>query len=84
MVEAKGSPTVNGSDNSPTIQQTSEPSKKLSKNQIEKEAKKLKRKQQQAITVLCKAEDKPYDQLVSDQPQKCLFVTHFGNGDEAD
>ena len=45
MVEAKGSPTVTGSDNSPAIQQESEPSKKLSKNQIEKEAKKLKRKQ---------------------------------------
>ena len=44
----------------------------------------MKKKMQQAITVLCKAEDKPYEELVCDTPSRCMFVTHFGNGDESD
>ena len=68
MVEAIGSPTTVESDNSLSQKTESESSKKMSKNQIEKEAKKLKRKQQQAITVLCKAEDKPYEELISNEP----------------
>ena len=68
MVEAIGSPTKVESDNSLSYKTESESSKKMSKNQIEKEAKKLKRKQQQAITVLCKAEDKSYEELISNEP----------------
>ena len=33
---------------------------------------------------MCKAEDKPYEELIVDGPSKRMFVTHFGNGDESD
>ena len=34
--------------------------------------------------MLCKAEDKSYEELFSDQPTPQMFVSHYGNGDEAD
>ena len=34
--------------------------------------------------MLCKAENLPYDQLISKEPTGKMFVAHFGNGDEAD
>ena len=61
-----------------------ETTQKVSKKQQDKEQKKLKNKTRQAITVLCKAEDKPFEELVCEGPSKQMFVTHFGNGDEAD
>ena len=61
-----------------------EPKKKVSKKQQDKDQKKMKNKTKQAITVLCKAEDRPYEELICDGPSKNMFVTHFGNGDEAD
>ena len=72
-------------------EEPTEPIKGPSKKQIEKEQKKLKNKTKQAITVLCKSEDKPFEQLVVGVPDDNknaatgrLFVTHFGNGDEVD
>lgn len=66
-----------------------EEKKEPSKNQIEKERKKLKNKTRQAITVLCSSQDTTFDKLVSvvgDKGESTgrLFVTHFGNGDEND
>ena len=56
-----------------------------SKKQIERESKKLKNKTKQAITVLCKSEDLTFEKLVSlNEATGMMFVTHFGNGDEAD
>jgi peroxiredoxin len=71
MVEASTTPTIQDG-----------PSKK----QIERESKKLKNKTKQAITVLCKSEDLPFEKLVilGDEATGRMFVTHFGNGDEAD
>ena len=77
----------------PTIPEpTKSPTRKNTKNQIERDHKKLKNKTKQAITVLCKSEDKPFDQLFVGVDSKSadslatgrLFVSHFGNGDEAD
>ena len=61
-----------------------------SKKSIERESKKLKNKTRQAITVLCKSENAPVEKLIAALGEKGvgatgrLFVTHFGNGDEAD
>ena len=57
---------------------------KPSKNQIEKDAKKLKKKQQQAIATLCKGEDLKFEELQAEVPTGRLLITHFGNGDEND
>ena len=57
---------------------------KISKSQLDRSTKKLKNRTKQAITVLCKAEDLPYEQLFSQEPTTNMFVAHFGNGDEAD
>ena len=58
--------------------------KKLSKNQLDRESKKLKNKTKQAVTVLCKAEDLLFEELFSQEPTLQMFVAHFGNGDETD
>ena len=57
---------------------------KLSKNQIERDLKKLKKKQLQAIATLQKGEGLPLDQLTTETPTGKMLVTHFGNGDEKD
>ena len=41
---------------------------KISKKQKERESKKLKNKTKQAITVMCKAEDAPYETLFCQEP----------------
>ena len=61
-----------------------EESKNVSKKQKDRDSKKLKNKTKQAITVLCKAEDTPYEQLFCQEATPAMFVAHFGNGDEAD
>ena len=55
-----------------------------SKKQKDRDCKKLKNKTKQAITVLCKAEARPFESLFSQEPTTQMFVAHFGNGDEAD
>jgi hypothetical protein len=71
------------------VESTSE-IKPPSKKAIERDSKKLKNKTQRAITVLCKSEDEPVEKLIAALGEKGvgatgrLFVTHFGNGDEAD
>ena len=55
-----------------------------SKKQVERDAKKLKNKTKQAVTVLCKAENLPYEKWVTKESTRQILVTHFGNGDESD
>ena len=70
-------------DNSTTA--TSTTTKNVSKKQKDRDSKKLKNKTKQAITVLCKAEDTPYEELFCQgEAMPAMFVAHFGNGDEAD
>ena len=80
MVEAIN--TDNQENNSEST--CTEEVKTISRKQVERETKKLKNKTKQATTVICKAENKPYDQLFSTVPTGLMFVTHFGNGDEDD
>ena len=61
-----------------------EETKNMSKKQKDRDSKKLKNKTKQAITVLCKAEDTPYEELFCQEATPAMFVAHFGNGDEAD
>ncbi len=56
----------------------------ISKGQLEKEEKKLKRKVQQAISTVCRAEESTFENLVTKQITGNMLVTHFGNGDEDD
>ena len=70
---------------STTTTTTREETKNVSKKQKDKDSKKLKNKTKQAITVLCKAEDTPYEELFCQgTATPAMFVAHFGNGDEAD
>jgi hypothetical protein len=55
-----------------------------SKNALERDRKKLVRKQQTAIHTLCKGEDLSYEQLTVAEPTGKMLVTHFGSGDEKD
>ena len=55
-----------------------------SKNQIERDQKKLKKKQQQAIATLCRGEDLSYEQLTTETATGRMLVSHFGSGDEKD
>jgi hypothetical protein len=55
-----------------------------SKNKIERDLKKLKKKQQQAVATLCRGENLTYDQLTTETATGRMLVTHFGNGDETD
>ena len=55
-----------------------------SKNALERDRKKLVRKQQTAIHTLCKGEDLSYEQLAVALPTGKMLVTHFGSGDEKD
>ena len=57
---------------------------KTSKSQGEKEDKKLKRKVQQAISTLCRAEEAKFEEIVTKNVTGNMLVTHFGNGDESD
>lgn len=59
-----------------------EPTK--SKAYQERESKKLKRKIQQAISTIQRAEDCPMERLVTSEPTKYCLITHSGCGDAAD
>ena len=67
------------------IEEISDQKVKVSKKQMDREAKKYKKKVAQAQSVLVKAEDRKYEDIIwNKESSKYLFVTHFGNGDEYD
>jgi len=56
----------------------------ISKRQKVKQDKKYKKKIAQSQGTICRAEDKPFNEIISQEPTKTMLVTHFGNGDEID
>ena len=58
--------------------------KKSSKKAAEAALRKIKKKIQQAIGVISRAEQLELSQFCSKTPTKNLLIAHFGNGDEND
>ena len=59
---------------------TDQPSKAF----LEKQAKKIKKKIAQAQGAIVRAEEVPFEKIISLEPTEHVLVTHFGNGDEID
>ncbi len=59
----------------------------ISKNQMARDAKKMKKKVAQALAVIIKAEQRPLEEIVTKKGEALterFLVAHFGNGDEDD